>query len=289
MKFGLVMEGGGMRGVFTAGVLDELLREKIMIDGAVGVSAGAIFGTNIKSGQIGRVIRFNKRYCQDPRYVSLRSFLTTGDVFGADFCYRQLTYELDPFDYKKFAASPMVFYSVATNLESGRAFYHKWHSGLQEDMIWCRASASLPLFSRRVEIFNKSYLDGGVADPIPIRFFEHLGYDRNIIILTKPRNFVMKPSSLMAAVRIRYRKYPEFIRAFSMRHIIYNRTMHYIDELERKGTAIVISPSGIPAAGVIEKIPENLQKTYEDGIAQCRKVMNQIHEYNERKTTPELS
>lgn len=273
------MEGGGMSGVFTAGVIDVLMKNNIEFDGAIGVSAGAIFGTNIKSGQIGRVIRFNKKYCQDPRYVSMRSFITTGDIFGADFCYRQLTYELDPFDYKAFEANPMEFYSVSTNLETGKAVYHKCHKGLIEDMIWCRASASIPILSRRVEIYGKSYLDGGIADSIPIKFFERKGYNRNIVILTKPYKYKMKPADYMFWARIRYRKYPNFIKAISKRHVIYNKTMAYIEAKEKSGEIIVVRPSRATVARMIEKNPNNLQITYEDGIRQCEKLIDKIRAY----------
>lgn len=279
MKQGLIMEGGGMSGVFTAGVMDVLMQNDIRIDGAVGVSAGAIFGTNIKSGQIGRVIRFNKRYCQDSRYCSMKSFITTGDIFGADFCYRQLTYELDPFDYIAFAANPMEFYSVATNLETGRAVYYRCHNGLPEDMLWIRASASIPVLSRKVEINGKSYLDGGVSDPIPIKFFEKRGYKRNIVILTKPKEYKMKPADYMFWVKIRYRKYPNFIKAVINRHIVYNETVNYINEKEKKGEIVVIRPSYPTEAGLIEHNPDNLQKTYEDGIRQCEKSLKKIKNY----------
>ena len=279
MKQGLIMEGGGMSGVFTAGVMDVLMKNNIKFDGTIGVSAGAIFGINIKSGQIGRVIRFNKKYCRDPRYVSMRSFFITGDIFGADFCYRQLTYELDPFDYKAFEANPMEFYSVSTNLETGKAVYHKCYKGLLEDMIWCRASASIPVLSKRVEINGKSYLDGGIADSIPIKFFERKGYKRNIVILTKPRKYRMKPADYMFWARIRYRNYPNFIKAISKRHIIYNKALEYVEAKERSGEIIVVRPSHSTVAKMIERNPDNLQITYEDGIRQCEKVIDKIRIY----------
>lgn len=279
LKQGIIMEGGGMSGVFTAGVIDVLMKNNIKFDGAIGVSAGAIFGKNIKSGQIGRVIRFNKNYCQDPRYVSIRSFLTTGDIFGADFCYNQLTYKLDPFDYKAFEANPMEFYSVCTNLETGKAVYHKCEKGLFEDMIWCRASASIPILSNRVIIDDKSYLDGGIADSIPIKFFEKIGYGRNIVVLTKPFKYRMKPADYIFLSKIKYVKYPNFIKSISNRHIIYNETMEYIENKEKLGEIIVIRPSRFPVAKMIERNPDNLQITYEDGLRQCEKALLKIKSY----------
>ena len=277
MRSGLIMEGGGMTGVFTAGVIDVLMRNNIKFDGAIGVSAGGIFGSNIKSGQIGRAIRFNKKYCQDPRYCSVRSFLLTGDIFGADFCYRQLTYELDPFDHKAFENDPMEFWCAATELETGKAVYHRCRNGLLEDITWLRASASVPVLSRRVEIYDKSYLDGGITDSIPIRFFEKQGYTHNVIILTKPYGYQMRPANYMFWARLWYqKKYPLFLEAIRHRHIKYNRTMDYIKQKERAGEVVVVRPSHQCEAGLIEHDPALLQKTYDDGVRQCELALDKI-------------
>ena len=282
MKIGLIMEGGGMSGVFTAGVMDVLMRNEITFDGAIGVSAGAIIGVNIKSEQIGRVIRFNKKYCNDVRYVSLHSLLKTGNIFGADFCYNELTYHLDPFDYKKFSENQMEFFVVCTDVATGKPVYHKLCTGLQDDILWCRASASMPLVSQIVEIDEKKYLDGGIADSIPIKYMQQIGYSKNIIILTKPLGYVMKPAKYLTWARIIYKDYPDFINAISARHIVYNKTMEYISEMEKKKEVIVIRPSCKTHAGVIEKKPENLQKTYDDGVYQCTKLIKTIRQFIEK-------
>ncbi|MFR6379993.1 MAG: patatin family protein [Evtepia sp.] len=167
MKHGLVMEGGAMRGLFTAGVIDVMMEQNIVFDGAVGVSAGAVFGCNYKSHQIGRVLRYNLAFCQDPRYCSMRSRIKTGDLFGADFCYRQIPDELDVFDREAYANSPMDFYVVGTDVRSGRAVYHNCLTGDHEDLDWLRASASMPLASQIVSVGNRNLLDGGIADSIP--------------------------------------------------------------------------------------------------------------------------
>lgn len=279
MKQGLIMEGGGMSGVFTAGVMDVLMENGITFDGAIGVSAGAIFGSNIKSKQIGRVIRYNKNYCSDNRFCSVRSFITTGDIFGADFCYEQITYKLDPFDYKAFARNPMEFYCAVTELGSAKAVYHKCSDGKRKDMLWLRASASVPVLSRNVKIGGRYYLDGGIVDSIPIRFFERIGYTRNIVILTKPEGYRMEPADFMFWASIWYRKYPKFIKAIANRHVIYNRTLDYINKKEKDGDIVVIRPSKPTAAAMIEHDPDNLQNTYEDGVSQCKKVLNQIRGY----------
>ena len=172
MKTGLVMEGGAMRGLFTAGVIDVMMENGISFDGAIGVSAGAAFGCNYKSGQPGRVLRYNLRFCKDPRFCSVRSLIKTGDMFGADFCYREIPYEHDLFDYKAYAESPMEFHVVCTDVDTGEAVYKKCDALDGEQMEWLRASASLPLAARIVEIDGKGYLDGGIADSVPLKYFE---------------------------------------------------------------------------------------------------------------------
>ena len=197
MKTGLIMEGGAMRGMFTAGVIDVLMEAGVSFDGAIGVSAGAVFGCNYKSRQIGRVIRYNKAYCQDPRYVSFRSLLKTGDIYGEQFCYHELPDRLDPFDVKTYAQNPMNFYVVCTDADTGKAVYHNCLKGDAEDIQWMRASASMPALSRFVKLDSYSLSDGGTADSIPVRFFESIGYDRNVVILTQPEGYVKKPNQLL--------------------------------------------------------------------------------------------
>ncbi|MFR2189268.1 MAG: patatin family protein, partial [Blautia sp.] len=186
MKTGLIMEGGAMRGMFTAGVIDVLMEAGVCFDGAIGVSAGAVFGCNYKSRQIGRVIRYNKAYCQDPRYVSFRSLLRTGDIYGEEFCYHELPDRLDPFDVKTYEENPMDFYVVCTDVETGKPVYHNCLKGDAEDIQWMRASASMPALSRFVNLDGHMLSDGGTADSIPVRFFESIGYERNVVILTQP-------------------------------------------------------------------------------------------------------
>ena len=187
MKTGLVLEGGAMRGMFTAGVLDVLMEHGLTTDGTIGVSAGAVFGCNFKSHQIGRVIRYNTEYCNDKRYASFRNLLRTGNLYSEDFCYHEVPEKLDPFDEEAFRASPMDFFVVCTDLRTGEPIYHKCRTGDAEDVRWMEASASMPLAAKAVRIGHYALLDGGVADSIPVRFFESLGYKRNIIILTQPK------------------------------------------------------------------------------------------------------
>ena len=206
---GLVLEGGAMRGLFTAGVLDVMMENGVWADGVIGVSAGAVFGCNYKSGQIGRTIRYNMRFCRDWRYCSLRSLILTGDLFGAKFCYETLPRELDLFDYDAYAQNPLPFYVVCTDVETGEAVYERCDRSDGEWMEVFRASASMPLASRVVGVRGKKLLDGGIADSIPIRYFESIGYERNIVVLTQPKDFVKKPSHGLPLMKKLMRKYPK--------------------------------------------------------------------------------
>ena len=205
-RTGLVLEGGAMRGMFTCGVIDVLMENDIWFEGACGISAGAVFGCNYKSRQIGRPIRYNKRFCKDPRYCSYRSLIKTGDLYGADFCYRELPDELDIFDRETFKNDPMEFYIGATDVKTGRCVYHKCTDGGEPDLKWMRASASMPIVSTPVEIEGSYYLDGGIADSIPYKFMESIGYDRNVIVLTQSKGYVQKQSSSL--MKLALRKYP---------------------------------------------------------------------------------
>ena len=196
-KTGLVLEGGAMRGMFTAGVLDVMMENEIKLDGAMGVSAGAVFGCNYKSGQIGRSLRYNMRFCDDPRYCSVESLIRTGDLYGVQFCYDEIPNKLDPFDVKAFKENPMPFYAVCTNVETGKAIHKRLDNGDEKDMEYFRASASMPLVSRIVEVDGYKLLDGGITDSIPLAAMERRGYERNVVVLTQPLGFVKEKSSTL--------------------------------------------------------------------------------------------
>ena len=206
MKKGLVLEGGAMRGLFTAGVLDVMLEHNIEFDGAVGVSAGACFGCNYKSKQIGRTLRYNKRFAKDKRYCSLYSLLTTGDLYGADFCYHEIPEKLDVFDEETYENNPMEFYVVCTDAETGEPVYHRIDTGNEENLEWIRASASMPVVSRAVEIGGKKLLDGGISDSIPLDWFTSIGYDRNVVVLTRPADYVKEPLPMKHGMKLLLKK-----------------------------------------------------------------------------------
>lgn len=249
-----------MRGMFTCGVLDVLMAHGVAFDGAAGISAGAVFGCNYKSRQPGRAIRYNKRYCSDPRYCSLRSLIATGDLYGADFCYRALPDELDVFDRAAFRANPMEFWVGATDVDTGRALYHRCADGGAEDMLWMRASASMPLVSRVVEAGGHRLLDGGIADAVPYRAMMDRGYDRNVIVLTQPAGYRKKPASRLLVRALR--KYPKLAEAMAARHLMYNRQM---DELDAMADALIIRPPRALDIRRTEKDPAELERVYQIG------------------------
>lgn len=262
---GLVLEGGAMRGMFTAGVLDVFMENNISFDTVVGVSAGAAFGCNFKSRQVGRVLRYNLKYCKDKRYCSVRSLIKTGDIFGAEFCYHTIPDKLDVFDSDSYAASPIAFYVVCTDIETGKAVYHLCEEMDYENLEWIRASASMPLVSKPVTIGGKTYLDGGIADSIPLRFITEQGCEKNVVVLTQPRDYTKKPASMMPLFRFSLRKYPNMIRAIKERYIDYNNSRELVFSQEKNKKVFVICPDEPLPIGRIEHNPDMLQKVYDIG------------------------
>lgn len=272
MKTAMVLEGGAMRGMFTAGVLDVLMENHITTDVTVGVSAGAAFGSNFKSGQIGRSIRYNVRFCRDKRYCSFWSLLFTGNLYGKKFCYHTLPNKLDVFDADSFQKSPMDFYVVCTDVVTGNPLYKKIEKADDIAYEWFRASASLPLVSEIVEIEGKKLLDGGISDSIPIKFAESIGCEKSIVILTQPKSYIKKPTSMMGIMNRIFKKYPKMIKALENRHIMYNDTLKYIEKREKDGSALVIRPKEALIIKRVEHKKENLEAVYKLGreIAQER-------------------
>lgn len=264
-KRGLVLEGGAMRGLFTSGILDVMMEAGIEPDGLIGVSAGAAFGCNYKSRQPGRAIRYNKRYARDKRYCSWQSWLKTGDLYNAEFGYHVIPKKYDLFDDKAFEQNPMEFYAVCTDVETGLPVYKKLEESTHLTYDWIRASASMPLASKVVELEGMKVLDGGVADSIPLKFFENIGYDRNVVILTQPEGYVKEHNRLMLLMRIALRKYPKMIEALDQRHIMYNRQLDYVRQAELEGRCIVIRPDDKLPIGHISHDPEEMQRVYELG------------------------
>ncbi len=264
MKTALIMEGGAMRGMFTCGVMDVLMENGITFDGAAGISAGAVFGCNYKSRQIERPVRYTKKYCRDSRYCSIRSLIRTGDLYGADFCYRELPDVLDPFDRKTFADNPMEFYAGATDVATGKCIYHLCMDGGDKDMLWFRASASMPVVSRPVEIDGHAYLDGGISDAVPYAYMEHQGYDRNVIVLTQPKGYRKKPG-IPSIMKLFLHRIPKICEAMEHRYEMYNRQMEELDRMEAEETVLIIRPPEDLKIGHTEKNPEELERVYQIG------------------------
>ena len=279
-KTGLVMEGGAMRGIFTAGVLDVLMEHSITdFDGAIGISAGACFGINYKSGQHGRTIRYNLRFVKDWRYRSIRSLIRTGDLYGVDFCYYRLPGELDRFDTEAFIKNPMDFYVGCTDLNTGLPVFRKIKTGLGEDLEWLRASASMPLVSKPVKIRDWTLLDGGISDAVPLAFMEKKGYTRNVVILTQPIEYRKKPQSHMGAVRRLLSDYPAVVHAIETRYRRYNREIAYIRKREQDGDVFVIRPPKALSISSTEHDPMELIRVYETGRETMSAEIDRLREF----------
>lgn len=268
-----------MRGLFTAGITDVMMEHDIWPDGLIGVSAGAAFGCNYKSRQPGRAIRYNMRFARDARYSGLRSLLTSGDYFNADFAYHVVPREYDKFDDEAFENNPMEFIAVCTDVETGKAIYKRLEKSDATTYDWIRASASMPLASKVVELEGHKVLDGGVADSIPLQYFEAQGYERNVVILTQPQSYVKAHNRLMPLMRLALRKYPQMIKAMDERHLMYNRQLEYVAEAERQGRCLVIRPDGPIPIGHVSHDPQEMKRVYDMGRDMGERRITEIKQY----------
>lgn len=279
MKKGLVLEGGGMRGLFTAGVMDVMMEHGIRFDGIVGVSAGATFGCNFKSHQIGRVLRYNIRFKDDPRYMGLRSLLKTGDLVAAEFSYHTLPNELDIFDFDAYNADPAEFHVVCTDVRTGEPVYHRLDCMDDDGLEWIRASASMPLVSKPVCIEGRLLLDGGISDSIPLRYFQEQGFGRNVVVLTQPKGFYKKRTKLMPLFHLFMRCYPAIVRAMSRRHLMYNAELAFLEEQERQGNILLIYPQDTLPIGRTEQDERKMRRVYAMGRVKAEEMLSAIREF----------
>ena len=279
MKTGLVLEGGAMRGLFTAGVIDVLMENNIKFNGAIGVSAGAAFGCNYKSGQIGRVIRYSKRFANNKKYASLWSLLTTGDYFGAEYAYHFIPNKLDIVDFETFRNNPMEFWAVATNVGSGKAVYRQLNTLDYEELEFVRASASMPLVSNIVKLNGQRLLDGGVADSIPLAFFQKQGYQRNVVVLTQPKGYRKQPNKLMPLMHLQLHQHPKMLKALAERHIMYNKEVDLVLQEERKGNVFVLQPQIKLTIGHTSHNPKKMQETYEHGRKVATEELEKLKQF----------
>ena len=276
MKKGLILEGGAMRGLFSAGIMDAFLENDIAFDGVIGVSAGAAFGCNYISKQKGRVLRYNTRFCKDKRYCSLRSLIKTGDLYNADFCYHEIPEHLDVLDMETFLQNPAEFFVVCSDVLTGTPVYRKLEKMDYADLEWMRASASMPLASKIVKIDSFRLLDGGITDAIPVRYFEKAGYDRNVVVLTRPADYIKHKTKFMTLFKIAFKKYPKFIDALEHRHAVYNETLEHIRQKEKQGDLIAIRPETALPIGKVEHNADKMRAVhaigYETGLKHVEKV-----------------
>ncbi|HIW50808.1 MAG TPA: patatin family protein [Candidatus Blautia intestinavium] len=280
MNTGLVLEGGAMRGIYTAGVLDVFMEYRLHFDGVIGVSAGALHGCSFVSGQKGRSIRYYKKYRNDWRFMSFKSLLRTGDIVGEKFCYHDIPERLDPFDYEAYAKSDTDFYAVCTNLETGKAEYIKI-TDMQNQIDVMRASASMPYVSKIVSWNGMKLLDGGCADSIPVKQFRKMGYEKNVVVLTREDGYEKKPQNARMA-EARYHRYPAFAETLKNRHLVYNRTLKDIREMEAKEEIFVIRPSEKLTISRMEKNLDEIQKVYDIGRKDAENCMAKLCRWLEK-------
>lgn len=277
MKVGLVLEGGAMRGMYTAGVLDTFLENNIEVDGIIAVSAGVLFGVNYLSKQKGRVIRYNKRFINDRRYMGLWSLLTTGNIINKEFSFYEVPQKLDVFDNDTFMKSKIDFWATVTNMETGNAEYIKLDD-LFAQMEVLRATSAMPYVSKIVELENGKYLDGGISDSIPVEKCKELGFDKVIVVLTRPLDYRKKKTKEFLA-KTYYRKYPKFAKTLNNRYKMYNETVEKIIDMENKKEIFVIRPTRLVKVKRIEKDPNKLQEMYELGIEDAKNSLEKLNEY----------
>ena len=277
MSIGLVLEGGAMRGLYTAGVLDVFLDNNIKVDGIIGVSAGVLFGVNYLSKQKGRAIRYNKKFAKDKRYMGMRSFLTTGNIINKDFAYYEIPFKIDVFDEETFEKSNTDFWATVTNIETGEAEYLKLNNVFKQ-MELLRATSAMPIVSEIIKINGKKYLDGGVSDSIPVEKCKSMGYDKIIVVLTRTIEYRKKKSS-SAIAKIKYKEYPKLIKTMENRYKKYNETVEKIIDMENKKEIFVIRPSKDLKIKRIEKDVDKLQAMYDLGVSDCKKQLEDLKEY----------
>ena len=278
-KVALVLEGGGLRGLYTAGVLDIMMEKDIKVDCIIGVSAGALFGINYLSNQPGRVIRYNKKYGKDKNYMGLHCLIKTGNIMNKEFCFDKLVNELDPFDYETFNKSKVDFYATVTNVETAKAEYIKIDNLKDEkQMEYLRATGSMPLVSKFVEIDGQKYLDGAVADSIPVLKAIEMGYDKIIVVETRVADYRM-PHKKRPYAKLWYRKYPNFLNAFINRDKMYNATLDIIDKFEKEKKIYVLKPSKYIKISRIEKNPDIMDLQYNLGREDCLQHLDELKAY----------
>ena len=291
-KTGIVLEGGGMRGMYTAGILDVLMENHIYLDGMVGVSAGIAFGCNYKSGQIGRALRYNVRFAKDRRYSGIMSLLKTGNYYNAWFAYHLVPTHYDVFDYNAFEDSPMECYAVCFDVNTGEGVYQRLDHVNDDFFEWIRASASMPIVAQPVEVGGHLLLDGGLADNIPLKFMMDKGFGRNVVVLTREDGYRKTAEHAMWLMKPLLRKYPKVIEALMKRPALYNMQVQQVREQERKGTAFVFRPLKPLDVSRTTHDPKEMNRVYQQGREEALKRLDDLKKFlaaEDEQSTPAAS
>ena len=276
----LVLEGGAMRGQFTAGVLDFFMDKHLFCERVIGVSAGALCGYNYVAGQTGRASYLNINYCNDWRYLSMKSFARTGNACGRDFVFNEIPNNLDPFNYDAFNTSPMTLVAVSSNLETGEADHHEFKDAIA-DLPYLIASSSMPLVSQTIEVDGKYLLDGGTCDSVPVTYSMMTGAKKHIVVLTQAADYIKKPNNLMPLMRAKYHEYPTYIERAEYRHIEYNRTYRKLPQLHKEGEIFLLRPPVAVTISNMEKDPAKLFALYEQGYETAALAYDELMRYLE--------
>lgn len=275
---GLILEGGGMRATYTTGVIDFFLDKRIDFKNIYAVSAGAGHCLSYLSRQRGRAYRATADYVGDKRFLSLKSLLTTGNLFGVDMVYREIPDKLLPFDYEQYKRSLSTLYAVVTNCDTGEAEYIQVKDAKpQMDVVI--ASASMPMAAKMVEIDGKKYLDGGIADSIPLKKSIEDGNEKNIAVLTQHAQYVKEPSGAGWLVKRAYKGYPQLVKAIENRHNDYNAAMRYVEDMERAGKVFVIRPRAPLGLSRTEKNKTKLRAVYNAGYDDALSLYSKMMAY----------
>ena len=278
---GLVLEGGGMKGIYTAGVLDFFMEKEILFSSCYGVSAGACNLCSYLSHQKKRAYRVYVNYLEEKSYCSVESLIKTGDLFGVAMCYGLIPDYLDPYDYDTFQQYKGNAYAVVTNIKTGQPEYLPLKD-MHQDIVAVQASSSMPLAARNVKINGNLYLDGGISDSIPLRKSMRDGNRKNVVVMTKEEGYIRKPAGAeLALMKIRYARYPKVYELMRERHLTYNSTMQYIEEQQAKGNVFVIRPKHASDVGRVEKDKEKLTALYDEGYQDAENCYMELLEYLE--------
>lgn len=277
---GLVLEGGASRTVYSCGIMDTLLKNGIVADYVIGVSAGAAFGISYVSNQIGRNLTLATKYMGTPEYMGMKHMLNPKNkcYYNLEYAYNEVPNNVLPFDYEAYKRYKGKFYAVVTNVESGEAEYYPVP---RDDTSWqlLRATCALPLLFPKIELNGEYYLDGGIADSIPYKQAIKAGCDKLIIVLTRPKSYVKTTDGFTKLAQKYYRHNPKLAAALGSRAERYNQCTAEIEEMRKQGKAFVFTPKSVFGVGRTENEPQKLERLYTHGLKHCEWAMDDLKKY----------